>query len=261
MTSVPELHVHATADQLAADVAARTAAALSQAQQARGRAALCLTAGGIMEQVWAALSTSPAARSLDWTRVDVFFGDERFVAADSPDRNDLAARRALFDDAPFADAAWYPMPASDGEFGDDLDAAAAGYAATLASARRGGSDDVPDFDVLLLGIGPDGHCASLFPGHESARDDGPDPVIAVRNSPKPPPNRISLSFAGLAAAEEIWFVVAGAGKADAVARSWSDAPRSEVPSAGPRGRVRTLWLVDREAAGGLPQAGQDAPDA
>jgi 6-phosphogluconolactonase len=248
----PELIVQPTADQLAADVAVRAMSTLARAQQNRGRAALALTAGSIMEQVWSAMAASPARDSVDWSRVDVFWADERYVPADSDDRNDGPANRLLFSRAPFAEARRFPMPASDSGY-RTLDDAAAGYAEQLARARRPDDpDELPHFDVLLLGVGPDGHCASLFPEHPSAYDES-GPVIAVRNSPKPPPLRISLSFAGLAAANEIWFVVSGAGKARAVALALSGAGRVQVPSAGPRGRFRTLWLVDRDAAAGLPR--------
>ena len=252
MPAQPELIVQPTADQLAADVAVRAMSTLARAQQNRGRAALALTAGSIMEQVWSAMAASPARDSVDWSRVDVFWADERYVPADSDDRNDGPANRLLFSQAPFTAARQFPMPASDSGY-RTLDDAAAGYAEQLAAARRPDDpDELPHFDVLLLGVGPDGHCASLFPEHPSAYDES-GPVIAVRNSPKPPPLRISLSFAGLAAANEIWFVVSGSGKARAVALALSGAGRVQVPSAGPRGRFRTLWLVDRDAAAGLPR--------
>lgn len=252
MGADPEVLVEATADELAEAVATRLAVALGQAQHARGRAALALTAGSIMEQVWAALARSEPVRALDWSKVDVFWGDERFVPSGSPDRNDGPADRILFGQAPFSSAKRYSMPASGEEYGEDLDAAAAGYATVLHGARR--PDDrgqIPSFDVVLLGIGPDGHCCSLFPNHPSSSDDS-GPVIAVRDSPKPPPRRVSLSFAGLNGANEIWVVASGEGKADAVARALSGAERTEVPSAGARGQVRTLWLIDRDAARELP---------
>jgi 6-phosphogluconolactonase len=196
---------------------------------------------------------------VDWSRVDVFWGDERYVPADSDDRNDGRANRILFDNAPFKAARRFSMPASDGPFGADLDGAAEAYAEILHSARRPDDpDEIPNFDVVLLGVGPDGHCASLFPGHPGVYDDS-GPVIAVRNAPKPPPNRISLSFSGLAAANEIWFVVAGAAKAEAVALAWSGAGRTQVPAAGPRGRLRTLWLVDHDAASRLPKHRYEPP--
>jgi 6-phosphogluconolactonase len=255
MGADPEVVVETTADELAEDVVLRLVAALQQAQQDHGRAALALTAGGIMEQVWAALARSESARALDWSRVDVFWGDERFVPSGSADRNDAPADRILFGQAPFSSATRYPMPASGGAYGDDLDAAAAGYAEVLRGARRpDDTGDVPAFDVVLLGIGPDGHCCSMFPNHPSSSDNS-GPVIAVRDSPKPPPLRLSLSFDGLDAANEIWVVASGEGKADAVARALGGAERTEVPSAGARGQKRTLWLLDRDAASQLPRPG------
>ena len=252
MPAQPELIIQANPQGLAEDVAVRAVATLARAQQTRGRAALALTAGSIMEQVWSAIAAAPLRDTVDWARVDVFWADERYVPAGSADRNDVPANRLLFSQPPFKAARLFPMPASDDGFAS-LDDAAARYAEQLSDARRPDDpDELPHFDVLLLGVGPDGHCASLFPGHPSAYDES-GPVIAVRNSPKPPPLRISLSFLGLAAANEIWFVASGAGKARAVALALSGAGRVQVPAAGPRGRFRTLWLVDREAAAGLPR--------
>jgi 6-phosphogluconolactonase len=250
--TAPEIVVERSPDQLAADVVARLVTSLARVQQGRGRAALALTAGSIMEKVWSALADSSSARALDWSAVDVFWGDERFVPAGAPDRNDAPADRILFDHAPFSAARRFPMPAQGGEFGDDMDAAAAGYADALYRARRPDDpDDVPNFDVVLLGLGPEGHCCSLFPEHPGVYEDSAA-VIAVRNSPKPPPNRLSLSFPGLNAANEIWVVAAGSGKADAAALALGGAGRVQVPAAGARGRHRTVWLLDRDAAAKLP---------
>ena len=241
--------VHPTAAELATDVATRAVATLAAAQQQRARAALALTAGSIMEQVWTALTEPGVSDAVDWSRVDVFWGDERFVPHDSDDRNDGPAERILFAAAPFSSARRFSMPASDGEYGADQDAAAAAYARTLGEARR--PDDtaaVPSFDLVLLGLGPDGHCCSLFPDHPSASDESAA-VIAVRDSPKPPPLRLSLSFDALNTANEIWLVASGPGKADAVAAALADdADRVHVPASGAHGQVRTLWLLDSEAA-------------
>jgi 6-phosphogluconolactonase len=242
--------VFATADELAQQVAERFVTTVAAAIDSRGRAAVVLTAGSIMEKVWTVLAET--AQSLDWSKVDVFWGDERFVPSDSPDRNDTPAEKLLFAAAPFSAATRYSMPPAGGEYGDDLDAAASGYAATLHEARRPSDDgEVPSFDVALIGIGPDGHCCSLFPDHPSARDLSA-PVIPVRNSPKPPPLRMSLSFDALNTANEIWMVASGNGKADAVAAALApDAEREHVPAAGARGRERTLWLLDSDAAAKL----------
>ena len=125
------------------------------------------------------------------------------------------------------------------------------FAGRTMPTRPGAGDagDQPAFDLVLLGVGPDGHCASLFPEHPGVFETRP--VIAVRNSPKPPPNRLSFSFDTLDRAAEIRFVAAGGGKAEAVALAHSGASRERVPSAGPKGRQRTLWLVDRAAAAKL----------
>ena len=250
MAEAPQHVVFDTADELAEQVAARFVRTVSAAIEAKGRAAVALTAGSIMEKVWSALAS--AAAELDWSSVDVFWGDERFVPSDSSDRNDGPAEKLLFAQAPFSAAHRFSMPPAGGEFGDDLAAAAAGYADTLRARRRpSDTGEVPNFDVVLLGVGPDGHCCSLFPDHPSARDLSA-PVIAVRDSPKPPPLRLSLSFDGLNAADEIWLVVSGTGKADAVAAALGGADREHVPSAGARGRQTTLWLLDAEAAAELP---------
>ncbi|SHG82713.1 6-phosphogluconolactonase [Jatrophihabitans endophyticus] len=243
--AAPEVVVQPSADELAQSTADRTTAALAAAITARGVAHLVVTGGGILEQVLAALA--PRAEALDWSAVHVWWGDERWVPADSEDRNDRPARAKLFDRVPVDPAKLHPMPAADAGF-DDAEAAAQAYAAALAEAADGA--DTPAFDVVLLGIGPDGHCASLFPGHPGTAVLDRS-VIAVHDSPKPPPDRLSLTFPALDAAREIWFVASGSGKAEAVARAVAGADRTEVPSAGPRGRERTLWLVDEDAAAGL----------
>jgi len=256
MDTAPEIVVEPSADQLAGDVAARLVTTLVAAQSVRPLAFLVITGGGILEQVMAAVRDLPARESVDWGRVSLWWGDERFVPADSPDRNDRAAFAALFDALPLDPANVHRMPAEDAEFGDDVEAAAAAYAADLAAAvpsEQGGDspNDVPQFDAVLLGIGPDGHCASLFPGHPGVYEQDAA-VIAVHDSPKPPPTRISLTFRALNAANEVWFIAAGTSKAHAVAQALGGADRVDVPSAGPHGRRRTLWLLDREAAAQLP---------
>ena len=110
---------------------------------------------------------------------------------------------------------------------------------------------MPTFDVLLLGMGPEGHTASIFPESAAAYDERT--VVAVHGCPKPPPTRISLGFPALTAAREVWLVVAGAEKASMVALALSGAGRVQVPAAGALGHVQTLWLLDEAAAGQLPR--------
>jgi 6-phosphogluconolactonase len=246
MTTQPEVVVEESATALADRVADRAVATLSAALGERGVAHLLITGGGILEKVLAALA---ARKPIDWSQVHVWWGDERYVPADSADRNDVPAQAALLDQVAVDPAKVHRMPASDAGFGEDVEAAAASYAAELAEAADGA--EVPTFDLVLLGVGPDGHCASLFPGHPALHESAAS-VVAVHDSPKPPPTRLSLTFPALDAANEIWFVASGDGKADAVSRALGGADFTEVPSARPRGRERTLWLLDRDAAAKLP---------
>ena len=255
MSASPEVEVQDTADTLVADTAARVVSTLAVAQRARGYASMVLTGGSILEAVLGALATSPDRATVEWASVDVYWGDERFVPTGSADRNDLPAGRLL---APLGldPARVHPMPASDGPDGDDVDAAAARYARLLADAVDPGhrhADDIPAFDVALIGIGPDGHCCSLFP-HQAGPREQSRSVIGVRNSPKPPPTRISLTFRALEAADQVWVIASGAGKATAVAQALTGADPVDVPSAGARGYDRTLWLLDRDAAADLPNS-------
>ncbi len=243
--STPEVVRFPDAPTLARATADRVVGVL-QAALERGDAHLVVTGGGILEKVLAELARPDA---LDWSHVHVWWGDERYVPSDSDDRNDRPAMSLLFDQVPVDPARLHRMPAADAGFGDDVEAAADSYAAELAAAAPEGAD-VPVFDVILLGVGPDGHCASLFPGRPGTRVLDAS-VIAVHDSPKPPPTRLSLTFPALDAADQVWFVASGEGKAEAVARAVGGAPREEVPSAGPRGRSGTVWLVDEDAASQL----------
>ena len=141
------------------------------------------------------------------------------------------------------------MPSSDAGF-DEPEEAAAWYAEQLAAAAdEGGS--MPRLDLLMLGMGPEGHVASIFPDSPAAFDERP--VVAVRNCPKPPPTRVSLGFAAINSAEEVWLLVAGEGKAPAVAAALEgDAEPVDLPAAGVHGVRATRWLLDRAAASKLP---------
>ena len=247
--STPEVFVYASGDLLASAAAARTVTRLADAIAADGRAHLVVTGGGIGTKVLAAIAASPARDAVDWRRVDFWWGDERFEATGDPQRNDTSARADLLNALDVDPARVHAVPGPDGPDGDDPDAAAARYAAELAAAA-GPAGPVPVFDVLMLGIGPEGHVASIFPGAPAAYATGT--VVAVRNSPKPPPTRISLTFGAIQAAREVWILASGAEKADAVAEALSGVSQDKLPAAGARGRDRTLFLLDREAAAKLP---------
>lgn len=247
----PDVVVEPDADHLARAVGQALVARLAAAQAVHGTASVVLTGGGIgiavLEQV-AALAAEPDREVVDWTAVEVWWGDERFVPADDDERNEKAARVALLDRVGAPAERVHAMPPSDGEFATPEEAAA-WYAGELADAAPAG-EPLPRFDVLLLGIGPEGHTASIFPGSPAARDDRT--VLEVHDCPKPPPTRVSLGFPAINSAEEIWLVVSGEGKAEAVARGVAGADPEELPAGAVHGRRATRWLLDRSAASKLP---------
>lgn len=243
----PVVVVSRDPDVLAAAVAARLVTRLVDAQALRGAASVVLTGGSIGIAALRSLAEAPARHAVDWRRVDVWWGDERFIAADDPERNERQAREALLDAIDLDPARIHPMGALGGRDGDDADAAAARYADELLA----GGEVVPSFDVLLLGMGPEGHTASIFPESPAAYDERV--VLAVHGCPKPPPTRISMGFAAIGQAREVWMVVAGADKASAVTLALSGAGRVQIPAAGAVGRAQTLWLLDEGAASQLPR--------
>ncbi|WP_153452020.1 6-phosphogluconolactonase [Streptomyces smaragdinus] len=237
---------------MAEAAAARLITKIVDAQAARGSASVVLTGGRNGNGLLAALAGAPARDAVDWARLDLWWGDERFLPEGDPERNVTQARAALLDAVPLDPARVHPMPASGGVYGSDADAAAAAYASSLAGAARPEDHGaVPVFDVLLLGVGPDTHVASLFPEHPGVRETE-RMVVGVHGAPKPPPTRVSLTLPAIRAAREVWLLAAGADKASAVTIALSGAGEIQAPAAGARGRARTLWLLDRAAASGLP---------
>ena len=226
--------------------------ALVAAQAARGLASVVLTGGGVGIGMLSAVAESDGRDRVDWSAVEVFWGDERFVAAGSSERNDRQARDALLDVLALDAARVHPMPAPDGEQGDDPDAAAEVYALVLADAagRLGDRPGVPEFDVLLAGCGPEGHTLSVFPDSPAVHAGAPG-VVAVRDCPKPPPTRVSLTLPAARCARDVWLVATGSAKAEVLGRAAAGASEVDVPLAGLAGTERTLWLLDREAAAQL----------
>jgi 6-phosphogluconolactonase len=249
--TTPEVIVHRDGPLLAKAVAARLITVLVDSVAARGSASVVLTGGGIGTSVLTELGVAPARDAVDWRRLDIWWGDERFVPTGDPERNETGARAALLDKVAADPARVHPMPGPDGPDGDDPEAAAARYASWLA-ASAGPEDQgpVPSFDVLMLGIGPEAHVASLFP-HEPALHEERS-VVSVYETTKPPPRRLSLTLPSIQAAREVWILASGTEKADAIANSLSGASPDEYPAAGARGRQRTLFLVDRDAAAKIP---------
>lgn len=247
--STTSVVVHADAELLAHAVAARLAVRLADAQAARGTATVVLTGGRVATATYRALRDSPARGVVDWPNVDVWWGDERFLPAGHPERNETQAHDALLDGVRIDVRRLHPMPASDGPDGDDAESAAARYATSLAAAA--GSQPLPHIDVLLLGVGEDGHVASIFPDHPANQEQRL--VAAVRDSPKPPPVRITLTHPAINTADEVWLLAAGTGKASAVRKAITGSGTPPVPAAGVAGVASTRWLLDRDAAAELPR--------
>lgn len=247
--SGPTVVVHRDLAALASSAAERLVTRLVEAQKERGSASLVLTGGGAGIATLVALRESALRTSVEWPRVDLWWGDERFLPAGDLERNETQARQALLDHVDLDPSRVHPMGSSDGPDGDDAGAAAARYAKELATAAPHGVG-VPVFDIVLLGVGGEGHIASVFPESPAAYDERP--VVAVHGCPKPPPTRISLTFTSLTSAREVWLLAAGAEKSTAVALALSGPGRVQVPAAGAVGRQQTLWLLDEPAAHQLP---------
>ena len=249
----PEIVVHEDASTLAGDVASRLLARLEEAQ-ARGEVPqIGLTGGTIADAIHREVARRSPDSSVDWSKVVIWWGDERFVPSTSEDRNARQARAALLDqlllsDPPLDPTNVHEVPASDEV--TTVEESAAAYSATMRSHGEG------SFEVLMLGIGPDGHIASLFPGHP-ALDITDHIAVAVHDSPKPPPLRVSLTFEAMDRAKAVWFLVSGAEKASAVAAALTlpqsaGGDRREIPARGVVGTAETVWLLDAAAASELP---------
>lgn len=248
-----DIAVHTDPDVLAAAAAARLVTRLVDLQSAGVVPKLGLTGGGVGIAMLEHLRGSPARDAVDWGQVEFYWGDERFLPPGDPERNETQARAALLDHVRVDEAKVFAMGADTGTGPSGADAAAEAYAAVLArAARPEDHGPVPAFDVLLLGMGGEGHTASVFP-HSPAVYETERPVVAVHGCPKPPPTRVSLTLPAIRRAAEVWIVTSGESKAAAVAMALSGAGEVALPVAGAQGRRRTRWLLDRAAASKLPR--------
>lgn len=243
-------------DALAAAVALRFYDRVGKRTRSGKVTHVSLTGGGMGTAVLAAAASLPQHATTDWSLVHFWWSDERFVAHDSADRNDVAARAALLDHLDIPAANVHAMPSIDD--GMTLDAAADAYGRELAAfgptvtpATGLVTGPWPAFDVCFLGVGPDAHIASLFP-------DRPEITVTdrtalpVRNSPKPPPERITLTRPVINSSKRVWLVMAGAEKASALGLALAGASYHSVPAAGAKGRRRTVFFVDEAAAALVP---------
>jgi 6-phosphogluconolactonase len=244
--------VHPDAAVLAQATAARLLTRLLDAQSVHRPLHVVLTGGTVGIKTLEEVAASPLRDAVDWSGVHLWWGDERFLPAGHEDRNETQARNALLDalvaSAGLPAANIHPMPARGEGAGEAStpEVAAAAYADELARHAPTSDRATPAFDVLLLGMGPDGHVASLFPEHPAL--EAPGLTVGVHGSPKPPSERVSLTFTAIGNAEEVWVVAAGAEKAAQTAAALCDGPVTQVPAVRAVGHRRTLWLVDSAAA-------------
>lgn len=246
MNARREWFVAGSPDDLAREAARRFIELAGAAIRDRGRFAVALSGGSTPRRLYELLTLPPYRQAVDWSRVHLFFADERFVPPMDSESTARLVRETLLNDMPIPAENFHPMPTED----DPPETCAARYAETLA--RFFGAPG-PELDLVLLGMGPDGHTASLFPGHP----DHPGQVAAVHDSPKPPPVRLTLTLEALRRARKVLFLVTGADKADTLKSVYdANAPPDAVDTL-PAARVTAVdgsseWLIDRAAAACLP---------
>jgi 6-phosphogluconolactonase len=239
----PTVVVHPSKQSLSDAAAARLVAALAHAQATRDVAQVALTGGSMGSAIFASVLATPGRSAVDWSQVYVWWGDERYLPAGDSDRNDTQNDEAGLSQLGLDQGKVFRVEGPDASA--SAEASADAYGRTIREFGHG------EFDVVLLGVGPDGHVASLFPHHPAQRIENAV-AVAVHESPKPPPDRVSLTFECLNRTREVWFLVAGSDKADAVAAALAPgADRWDVPASGVRGSEATRWLVDQDAAANL----------
>ena len=242
------IETHPDAAEVATAAGARLIGAITSAIATRGQAHIVLTGGGT--GVALLRHVADYGQDIDWAAVHLYWGAERYLPERDDERNAKQAHEALLARIAIPPRNVHPMASSDGEFGDDIEAAALAYEQVLA-ANAPDDEPTPIFDVHLLGMGGEGHVNSLFPD-SAAVAETTRMVVSVTDSPKPPPQRITLTLPAIQRSREVWLVVAGAAKAEAVAAAIGGAAPTDIPAAGAVGRERTVWLLDTEAASALP---------
>jgi len=227
-----------------AEEAARRFVALAQAAIAdHGRFTVALSGGSTPRALYQRLAQSPLSESVDWANVHIFWGDERMVPPDDIESSYRMARETLLAHVPIPAANIYPIPT----IGGTPETAASAYEETLTTAFGA---ELPRFDLILLGLGPDAHTASLFPGQPEAVRPSAALAVAVHNAPKPPPARVSFTYTLINAAANVLFVVAGADKVvalRAVLRGPLDVARLPAQGVQPT-QGALVWLVEAAVA-------------
>ena len=219
-------------------------AAAEEAVCAHGQFAFVLTGGSTPRRLYALLAELPCER-FPWQKTHLFWGDERYVPHDHTESNYGMARTALVDRVGIPGDQVHPMPTGC----DAPREAAVAYERTLRRFAETRPAGVPLFDLALLGLGADGHVASLFPEDEPHQQDGRGRVCAVEAPPRHPSRRrLTLTLSALAEAQDILFLVAGERKRAAVRAVLSEGDAAK-PATHVRAARRVRWLLDEEADG------------
>ncbi len=250
MTTEARVYVHPDRAALEQDAAERFIRRMTQVVDDFDEGNVILTGGTVGIGLLAAINASARRDTVPWDRITFWWGDERWVPKHHPDRNELQAREALLDHVPVDPARVHPFAASDE--GLTLDEAADRYAEELAAAAPPHLP-LPPFDIVYLGVGPDGHIASIFPNSSAVRERERS-VLPVRNSPKPPPERLTLTLPVINSAARVIVMLAGADKASALGLALAGASSDEVPLAAVHGRRKMTIEVDEAAAAQVPQS-------
>jgi len=242
-----EIVRHHDAEDLAVSTAARLVTTVVNLLDIHDRVSVVLTGGRIAGVVLFALADPITSGAIDWSRVDLWWGDERYLPVGDPERNDTLAETRLLSQVSIPASCIHRMAGP--ESSESAGAAAEAYADELAAYARS-RDGRPLFDIVLLSIGPDGHVASLFP--ESAQLRSGELVMAVVDAPKPPPTRVSLGFTALNDCTQAWLLASGEEKAEVVDLMLTKgAGPLQIPAAGISASERTLLLIDESAASRL----------
>ena len=247
MVSVHTLEVFPTIDELNAAVGRAFFARLRQLIDEADtdvRVNVAISGGAITTSLLPSLA--PHVDEVDWSRIRVWLVDERYVPAGDARRNDEQAWEGFFHAATGVDLVRMPTADTCAPGAGSLDNATAAFTQTWRSLMGDHS-----FDIALIGMGPDGHICSLFPGRVDM--DEASPILAIRNSPKPPPERITVSMPVMRACGEVWLTTAGAAKADALGRALSGASPLDLPVAGILSPTTHVYL-DEAAASGIKLA-------
>ena len=248
MPAVPDIRIHSDSQAAAEAAAAFVLAVGQEAIRTKGRFSIALSGGATPEALYRALTSPAFADRFDWSRTTFFFSDERCVPPNDPRSNYALANKTLFTPLKISPSQIYRMAGES----RDPQAAAQEYEQQLYLATKTPPSAQPSLDLILLGLGEDGHTASLFPGAPVLRDR--QRLIAAAQSPKDPPNRLTMTLAAINKASVVLFLATGTGKAGIV-RAILD-PKTEVERQLPASLVepkggRLIWFLDRAAAAEL----------